>query len=339
MITKEQIAEIRKNIPGKTVGIIGDFCVDIYWEADMTKSELSRETPNFPLPIVKERIYAGAGGNVACNVAALAPAKIYALCLTGCDWRADSLKRVLKQNGISDELVISSESLVTNAYCKPMKHGISGTVYEDPRLDFENRQPLDEQTEAVVLEKLDILLEKADIIICADQFRYGIVTDKVRDKLCEAAKNGKTVICDSRYNIGKYANCILKPNEVECYKAVYNDNGYLAADSEKFLECARALSKKAGSVVFCTLGDKGSMIVNGDEITKVSAFKVEGPLDICGAGDTSISAFSCAIASGADFETAAGFAGAASAVTIQKVGVTGTASFDEILNIIDKEEK
>ena len=29
------------------IGVIGDFCLDVYWHADMTKSELSRETPHF----------------------------------------------------------------------------------------------------------------------------------------------------------------------------------------------------------------------------------------------------------------------------------------------------
>ena len=35
------------------VGVIGDFCLDVYWLADMTRSELSRETPHFPLPVVQ----------------------------------------------------------------------------------------------------------------------------------------------------------------------------------------------------------------------------------------------------------------------------------------------
>ena len=35
------------------IGVIGDSCLDVYWHADMTKSELSRETPHFPLPIVQ----------------------------------------------------------------------------------------------------------------------------------------------------------------------------------------------------------------------------------------------------------------------------------------------
>ena len=36
------------------VCLIGDFCLDLYWLADMRRSELSRETPHYPLPVVEE---------------------------------------------------------------------------------------------------------------------------------------------------------------------------------------------------------------------------------------------------------------------------------------------
>jgi len=334
MLTGEIISNIENNLARKSIGIIGDFCIDVYWDADMTKSELSRETPNFPLPVVRERIYLGAGGNVAANLAELHPANLYALCLTGCDWRGDALKKILREKGISEEFVITSDKLVTNAYCKPMRKGISDTVYEDARLDFENRQPLPEEVEALVEEKLKALLEKSEVIVVADQFRYGIVTPKIREMLCDAAKNGKTVICDSRYNIGEYYNCILKPNEVECYRALHDDNGYLTATAEDFTENAKTLSARNNAVVFCTLGARGSVVVDGGKASAVSPCKVEGPLDICGAGDTSLSAFSAALASGESPVTAADFAGHASSVTIRKVGITGTASFEEIRKTI-----
>ena len=32
----------------KKVLIIGDFCLDAYWDADMSLSQLSLETPRFP---------------------------------------------------------------------------------------------------------------------------------------------------------------------------------------------------------------------------------------------------------------------------------------------------
>ena len=53
------------------IAVIGDFCLDVYWHADMTKSELSRETPHFPLPIVQERLSPGGAGNVVMNLLAL----------------------------------------------------------------------------------------------------------------------------------------------------------------------------------------------------------------------------------------------------------------------------
>lgn len=48
MLSKEQAKKICAGIKNAHIGIIGDFCVDIYWHADMTKSELSRETPHYP---------------------------------------------------------------------------------------------------------------------------------------------------------------------------------------------------------------------------------------------------------------------------------------------------
>ncbi len=47
------------------VAVLGDFCLDMYWHADMRRSVLSRETPHFPLPVVKERFSPGGAGNVA----------------------------------------------------------------------------------------------------------------------------------------------------------------------------------------------------------------------------------------------------------------------------------
>ena len=64
----------------------------------------------------------GAGGNVAANLAALNPEKIYAVSLIGDDWRGMLLKELLVKSGISDEYIIKTEGRFTNAYCKPMRH-------------------------------------------------------------------------------------------------------------------------------------------------------------------------------------------------------------------------
>lgn len=335
MLTKKEVREITDRIRSCKIGIIGDFCVDIYWHADMTLSELSRETPHYPLPVTAEKTSMGAGGNVAANLSALCPEKIYALSLIGDDWRGMLLRELIRKNGISDEYIIETEGRFTNAYCKPMRHGISATVYEDPRLDFENRCPINEETEERVIKYLHSLAEKVDVLCVADQFRYGIVTDRVREEIIALAKKGLTVICDSRYNIGKYTDCILKPNEVECWRAVFGDDGFINASEEEFLKAADSLATKNNAKVFCTLGANGSYVTDGKESHRIGAKKLEGELDICGAGDTSLSAFSLAVTAKAPLEKAAALAGLASAVTVKKIGMTGTATAEEIKNIAE----
>lgn len=331
MLKKHEVKEITEKIKNCRIGIIGDFCVDIYWHADMRLSELSRETPHYPLPVVQEKMSLGAAGNVAANLAALNPEKIYAVCISGDDWRGTVLKKLIKEIGIGDEYIVEAKNRFTNAYCKPMRHGISSTVYEDPRLDFESRVPIDEETQEAVLCNLRKIADKIDVLCVADQFTYGIITPKIREEIISLAKNGLTVICDSRYNIGKYTDCILKPNEVECWRAVHGDDGFYTAAESAFLSAADLLSEKNNAKVFCTLGDKGSFVTDGKNKARIAAKKISGEVDICGAGDTSLSAFSLAVCAGFSLEKAAAFAGLASAVTVKKIGMTGTASAEEIL--------
>ena len=112
MLNKDTIRTIESTLREKTVAIIGDFCLDIYWQADMTRSELSRETPHFPLPVVEERVFLGAGGNVAANIAALRPKEILAVSLYGDDWRGNLLAEQVRKIGISPDRLVPSSFLV-----------------------------------------------------------------------------------------------------------------------------------------------------------------------------------------------------------------------------------
>ena len=77
------------------VAMIGDLCLDLYIFGDMRLSELSRETPHFPIPVVSERYNPGGAGNVACNIAALQPESFSVVGLIGTDWRGTLLLKAL----------------------------------------------------------------------------------------------------------------------------------------------------------------------------------------------------------------------------------------------------
>ena len=334
MLTRDKLAELQQNLQNKTVGIIGDFCIDMYWRADMTLSELSRETPQFPLPVVEETVSLGGGGNAAANIAALRPKAVRALSLYGNDWRGALLLEQAARLDISTDLFIKADGRFTNAYCKPLKKGVSDVVYEDPRIDFDNYEPIDSAVEEAVIVNLDRLAKACDVLCVADQFRCGIVTDRVRERLVAHAKNGLVVIADSRYHIAEYTDCILKPNEAECWRAVHGNEAYLHASVEQITAAADSLAKRNNAEVFCTMGADGSYLTQGYDGVRTPAVPVTGEVDICGAGDTTLAAFACALVAGADGNEAAQLAAMASAITVKKIGTTGTASFEEIVNSI-----
>lgn len=314
------LTEIFRGVDNARVGVIGDFCLDVYWLADMTLSEISREVPHFPLPIVEERMSPGGAGNVACNLMALRPKKVYALGMTGCDWRGDALRALLSAAGADVSGFLASPQRVTPAYIKPLRKGLSDAIYEDPRLDFEDRAPMTAQDEQRLLSALDSL--DVDVLCVCDQLKYGCITPAIRRRICALGRAGLTVIVDSRDRIALYEDVIVKPNEIEAARAVQSEGAYE--------ELAALLSRKTRRPAIVTLGGEGCLICESERVTRVPARRVEPPIDICGAGDTFLSALACALAAGAPLADAACLANTASAVTIRKINTTGTATRDEI---------
>ena len=323
----DRLKELLEKIHTVRAAVLGDICLDVYWLADMKMSELSRETPHFPLPIIEERMSPGGGGNVAANLSTLEPEKVYAAGIIGHDWRGTEIKRLLTEMAVDISHVRSVPDMVTSAFCKPLRMGISETVYEDPRLDFCNRKPLSIEMEDLVIASLNRLAAEIDVLCVSDQLPIGIVTERIREHVMKLARNGLTVVVDSRDHIGQYYGVIIKPNEVE---------GMRATGAEDFPEAASRLARDRE--VIMTIGAQGSLYAADGTVTHIPARTVNGPIDIVGAGDTFLSGFSLAVAAGASRLEAAFFAGICSEITIQKIGTTGTASQAEVLDRHERRE-
>ena len=287
----DYLNKLLEKIANVSVCVVGDVCLDIYWHADMKKSELSRETPHFPLPVVKERYSLGGGGNVMANVSALGVKAVLPVSVLGADWRGYLARECFKTIGADPAGLITDETRVTPCYAKPLREGISDVVYEDPRLDFENRAPLPISTENALLNALEKAAARANVIAVSDQLAFGAVTPKVRERLCELGRN-MPVIVDSRDRIALYHNVIIKPNEFEAAKA-------LGAGFTDPAAVAKALSAKTGAPAIVTLGDKGAVWCEGENAVFVRSTPAEPPVDPVGAGDTFLAAFAASYAAGA----------------------------------------
>lgn len=328
-LTQEQVQSISRKIKDVTVCVVGDVCLDLYWRADMTRSKISRETPHYPLPVVDETYTPGGGGNVIHNIHALGVKKLIPISAIGKDWRGYLLTSWLQEHGIPTDHLLLREKGITPCYCKPLRKGLSDVVYEDPRLDFENFEPLSPADEHKMLDAIESAAKEADIIAVSDQFTYGVITPKIRQLLSRLAET-MPVVVDSRERIPQYTNVIVKPNEVEAAAALGKD---IASNLEltEYVSIALQLHQKNARPVIVTLGSLGALWCENDTVTLAPTVKAQPPIDIVGAGDTFLSAFCCAYAACGQGTTALAFANLASGVTVKKIGTTGTATTEEIL--------
>lgn len=333
-LSELRLKELLEKMKNVRAVLVGDMCLDVYWVGDMTKSQLSRETPHFPLPIVEERFSAGAGGNAAVNMATLCQS-FTPVGMVGDDWRGMCLKDTLDKQGISDAGLVVANGRITSAYCKPMRKGYLGFEVEDPRLDFCDFSPVSADLEEQIIERLKRHAANADVLCVSDQFEIGCITDRVRGVINEMAKEGLLTVVDSRSRIDQFRRCILKPNEMECGNALGKALSPNATEKE-IAEAAHSLAAKTDSDVCLTLGSRGCLIQRGRSTTRVSAIPVAPPVDTVGAGDCFLSAFSLALAAGASDGEAGVIGTLASAICVKKLNTTGSANATELMMLFDQ---
>ena len=131
--------------------------------------------------------------------------------------------------------------------------------------------------------------------------------------MCAAAR-GLFVLADSRERIGEFRGVAVKPNEREC-----------GPD-------ALGLAQRVGGPVFRTRGERGIDLAQpgGLELTGVPGYRVAGPVDVCGAGDSCTAGLVAATLGKATLAQAAAFGNLVASVTVQQLGSTGTATPEQV---------
>ena len=173
--------------------------------------------------------------------------------------------------------------------------------------------------------------ESLDVLLVLDQVSEedcGVVTAQVRDKLTELARcwPDKIILADSRERIDLFASIWLKPNQAECMRAVGGQMDVARSTLE--------LAQRCGRPVFCTCSGKGILLADPRQepihTAVIPAYKVSGPIDPVGAGDSTNAALACALAVGTSLEEAAALGNLVASITIQQLGTTGTASPQQV---------
>ncbi len=341
MITEAHLKVILDKFREQRILVIGDFYLDAYWYIDKTLSALSLETPWHTNPVVEQRYSPGAAGTVTNNLRALGVGNVYTLGVIGRDGFGGTLLDRLQANGCLTDFMVQAQDWVTPTYLKPIHRGYEGMETEGPRFDIENQSPMVEDVETAVIDALQACIPLVDGVIVGDQMpieNLGVITNHVREKLCELALMfpDKIFFADSRMRIGAYRNVIIKPNRFEAKRAVQPEWNGQEIDIKSAKQCAVTLAEQTQNTVYVTLGENGILVYAEGRFTHIPGIRVNSEIDPVGAGDSVSAGLVATLCSlhasqeGAPVE-AAYVGNLVASITVTKIGTTGTASPAEIL--------
>jgi rfaE bifunctional protein kinase chain/domain len=339
MLTEAKLKQILEALPRISVAVVGDLFLDKYLDLDARLTEVSVETGLEAYQIVRVRCYPGAGGTVLNNLRALGVGELHAVSVIGSDGEGFELLRALRERKVDTSGVIVSDARMTPTYTKPMLSKAEDAPRELNRLDIKNRTSPSTDQDRHVIAALDAIASKVHAVIVADQVterNQGVITDAVREHLgLLASRYPKCVyLADSRSHIGLFRNVLVKPNRSELLAAVAADRSQasLAEPTHSQVEAAaRELANRTNRAVYATVGADGILYVDGGTAHRIPGVRVSGPIDIVGAGDSTTAGIVSGLCSGAAPVEAAQLGCLVASITIQQLGVTGTATPEQIL--------
>lgn len=331
-MTRERLAELLGYLARVRAGVIGDFCLDAYWDLDTSPSELSLETGKAIRAVRHQRYSLGGAGNVVSNLSDLGAGAVYGFSVISDDLFGRELLTLLRARNVDVYGVVMQDGQWdTPVYAKPYR-----ASDEQERFDFGRWNTISPETELKLTGALRTMVPELDVLIVNQQLPRGVYASSVIDGINRIARDEVRLQCvlDARTMSDRFAGMVVKLNAAEIARAAGADpqaGRPLAHDAlEKH---ALAIAAKQRKPVYVTRSEEGILLCDEGRCIDIPAIPLTGPSDPVGAGDSSVAAIALALAAGATPLEAGELANLAAAVTVRKLRQTGTATPAEILAI------
>jgi sugar/nucleoside kinase (ribokinase family) len=164
----------------------------------------------------------------------------------------------------------------------------------------------------------------------------GVLNRKVLQTVHEIVSTRPSFLClaDSRRGLQEFPKVVFKMNTRELGRLM---NQAPPGTLEEAGTIATHLARRNGKTVVVTLAEQGMLGAAPDgTLEHVPAFPIRGPIDIVGAGDSVTANLTAALSAGARLREALELASAAASVVIHQVGTTGTATVQDLMNLLQK---
>ena len=318
--------KVIKSFGDRSILVIGDLILDHYiW------GTVCRISPEAPVPVVevtRESFMLGGAANVAHNIVSMG-GRAAVVGISGRDMAGKALIDMLTEKGVDCNGVFL-ENRPTTVKTRVIAHN-----QQVVRFDREDSKYVGGKILKGVVDHIKSVSAHYDAVILSD-YKKGMVSRELIDGILRNSKSrrsggsaaGRFVAVDPK--IGHFdfyrGVSLITPNIMEASSG----SGVEIRDEKTLLQAGRALMRKLGcAAVLVTRGEQGMSLFEKRGVTHIPtvARKV---YDVTGAGDTVISAFTLAHASGASMEEAAVLANHAAGVVVGEVG-TAVASPEQII--------
>ena len=334
MLTPSRFRAIAAPYRSLKIALVGDFCLDRYLEIDPARGETSLETGLPVHNVVAARPQPGGAGTVLSNLCALGVGEIFPLGFCGEDGEGYELRRALERlPGVAKDGLLVTRERSTFTYCKPLVVSPGQPPRELNRLDTKNWTPTPTSVEDELIARLRRVAKSVDAIILLDQVDLpdtGVITTRLLEAVGEisAALPRLWILADSRRRLSKFPPVCFKMNRAELAQI---SSTHATADIAALQTVAAELARRNQRHVFVTLSEEGIVgATPAGEMAHAPVPPLRGSIDIVGAGDCVTANLTCALAAGAQLSEALQIAMAASSIVIHQLGTTGTASPEQI---------
>jgi D-glycero-beta-D-manno-heptose-7-phosphate kinase len=205
------------------------------------------------------------------------------------------------------------------------------------RVDREPQSPLPDSAHKKLRQLLSAKLRLAHALAISD-YGFGVATPDLVRELKTKRKGGLLITLDARYQLPAYAKSgvtAATPNEAEL-EALHHAS--IGQNLKELVRCgASTLSAMKLTSLLVTRGRHGMALFEpGGRVTHIAVHGSDQAVDVTGAGDTVLAAYTLALACGASALEAAHIANIAGGLVVMKRG-TATVSRQELLDAIRRE--
>ncbi len=327
------LADFVERFEGKRVVVLGDFVADSFQFGNITR--VSREAPVLILRHRETRILPGGAANATKNLAALG-ARVMPITAVGDDPAGNWLVQAFREMKVDTSGILRIEGALTPTKTRFLA-GWTHTVGQQVlRVDYEPQSQLAEKHRNRIQQLLNAKLKNADAFAISD-YGLGVVNPELIRHALARAKRNIPVSLDSRFQLLAYKRAgvtTATPNEAEM-EALHNTT--IGQDVSKLeLSGREVLSKMKLRSLVVTRGKDGMAVFQpGEKTVLIPVHGSDQAVDVTGAGDTVLAAYTLGLASGASPVEAAHIANIAGGLVVMKRG-TATVSRSELLEAIRK---